>query len=113
DVSNSVVNQYPRIILSTRVGEKKMEISFPATIGVGTYDMQSTIDLGNEVIGLYVPIVGTSIQYGSESGSIVITNYDFQAGIIEGTFNFTAADIGGQDPTVYQITAGEFMAILP
>lgn len=112
DVLNSVVNQYPRITLTTEVGNQRMELSFPATITVGTFDMGPEVNTGNEIVAIYTPIVGTSISYMSESGSIVITSYDFQAGVIEGTFNFTAADTVGQDPTIYQVTGGEFMAIL-
>ncbi len=112
EISRDVVNQYPRIILTTIVGNQKMELSFPATITVGTFDMGPEITVGNEIVAVYTPVLGTSIPYVSQSGSMVITNYDFQAGIIEGTFNYTAKDVAGQDPTVYQVTAGEFMAIL-
>ncbi len=112
EVSRSIVNQYPRITLSTQVGDQKMEISFPATITIGTFDMTTDVNIGDEVVGLYIPIVGTSIQYVSGQGSLVITNYDIEDGIIEGTFNFTAVDASGQDPTEYQITSGEFLAVL-
>jgi hypothetical protein len=46
-------------------------------------------------------------------GSLVITNYDLANGIIEGTFNFTGRDASGQDPTIYQITGGQFLVVLP
>ncbi|HBL78436.1 MAG TPA: hypothetical protein DDZ79_00045, partial [Aequorivita sp.] len=63
--------------------------------------------------GTYTPEIGTSITYVSSPGTIVITNYDLANGIIEGLFNFSAVDATGQDPTVYQITGGEFLAVLP
>ena len=110
--TSSIVNQYPRVTISSQVRNKKLEISFPTTLLEGTYDFGSEINLGNEVIGTYIPIVGTSIRYVSQTGSLIITSYDLETGIIKGTFNFTASDPSGQDPTVYQITAGEFLIIL-
>lgn len=110
--ASSIVNQYPRVTISAQVNNEKLEISFPTTFLEGTYGFGSEVDLGNEVLGLYVPVVGTSINYISDSGSLVITNYDLETGIIEGSFNFTVSDPSGQDQTVYQITAGEFLIIL-
>jgi len=113
EISNSVVNQYPRLTLTTVVNNQKIELSFPKTLRPGTYEMGSVVDLGNENVGIFVPMVGTSIQYFSEVGTLVITEHDFQTGIIEGTFEFTAKDTEGQDPTEYEITEGEFMVIAP
>ncbi|MGB3342402.1 MAG: DUF6252 family protein [Aequorivita sp.] len=112
EVLSEVVNQYPRVTLIATVGKQKMELSFPETITEGTFEMAKVVTVGNEVVGVYTPIVGTSISYVSSPGSIVITNYDIPNGIIEGTFNFTGVDATGQDPKVYQITAGEFLAVL-
>lgn len=112
EVGHSVVNQYPRITLTTQVGDQKIELSFPATLEEGTYEMTTSVSTGNEVVGIYVPVVGTSIQYFSNPGSFVITNFNREEGIVEGTFNFTAVDAAGQDPTEFLITAGEFLAVL-
>lgn len=112
EIVSEVVNQYPRVTLIATVGKQKMEISFPQTITVGTFAMSKQVTVGNEIVGIYTPIVGTSIPYVSSPGSIVITNYDIPNGIIEGTFTFTGVDATGQDPTVYEITAGEFLAVL-
>ncbi len=113
DVESSVVNQYPRITLISRVGDQEMRLSFPRTITVGTFDMVTEADRGNEVVGTFIPVAGISIPYFSDRGSFVVTNYDMANGIIEGTFNFTAVDASGQDSTEYQITSGEFLAVLP
>lgn len=110
--STTVVNQYPRVTLSAQVNNQKIEISFPTTHLEGNYEFGSEVVLGNEVVGRFVPIIGTSISYISESGSLVITDYDLETGVIKGTFNFTASDPSGQDQTIYQITAGEFLIIL-
>lgn len=113
DVTTENVNQYPRVTLTSRVGDQEIKLSFHQTITVGTYDMVMEVDRGNEVVGTFTPIVGTSIRYFSNPGTFEVTSYDMQTRIIEGAFSFTAVDASGQDPTEYQITQGEFLAILP
>lgn len=113
EVTTAPVNQYPRVVLTTTLNDRKMELSFPATITVGTYEMVPEVNLGNEVVAIYYPIDGTSIPYYSETGTLEITSYDYQTRIVEGKFKFTAADVPGQDPTIYEITDGEFLAIIP
>ncbi len=112
-ITTSIVNQYPRITITTTRGDQRMELTFPATITVGTFDMGTEIINGDEVVAYYTPQVGTSITYVSSPGSLVITNYDIPNGLIEGTFNFTGRDGSGQDPSIYQITGGEFLIVLP
>ena len=112
EIINEVVNKYPRISLTATLGKQRMEINFPETITVGSHPMMMTTTVGNEVVGMYNPNLGISIAYVSNPGTLVITNYDIPNGIIEGTFNFTGVDYTGQDPKVYQITAGEFLAVL-
>ncbi len=112
-IERSVVNQYPRVTLITQYEDQRMELSFPATITVGIFEMEMEVVDGNEVVGTYYPVDGVSIPYFSESGSIEITSYDYVTGIVEGTFSFTAVDASGMEPTVYEITEGEFLAILP
>lgn len=113
EISRSVVSRYPRITVSTRVDDQELVISFPETLEEGSYEMEPEVEEGDEINGTYTPVVGTSIQYVSAGGSFVITNFDRETGIVEGSFNFTAEDASGQDPTVYQITAGEFFIIIP
>mgnify|MGYP003641807602 CR=1 FL=1 len=112
-ITTAVFNQYPTITITTTVGDQRMVITFPATITEGTHQMGTAVVDGDEIVGTYTPVVGTSITYVSNPGVINITNYDMAAGIIEGTFNFTAVDGTGQDPTIYQISGGEFLAVLP
>jgi hypothetical protein len=111
-VTQSVVNQYPTITISGMVGDQKLELTFPATVTEDTYDMSMEVTVGDEIVGTYTPVAGSSISYVSSPGVLTITNYDLNAGIIEGTFNFTAVDATGQDPTIYQVTDGEFLAVL-
>ena len=112
-VTASTVNQYPRITISTTMGDQKMELSFPLTVTEGTFAMETEVVDGDEIVGSYTPVVGTSITYVSNPGSLVITNYDMENGIIEGIFNFTGIDATGQDPTIYQISGGTFLIVLP
>ncbi len=112
-ITTSIVNQYPRVTISTTVGDQRMELTFPLTVTVGTHEMGTEIIDGNEIVAYYTPEVGTSITYVSSPGSLVITNYDIASGLIEGIFNFTGVDATGQDPTIHQITGGEFLIVLP
>lgn len=112
-VETSVVNQYPRVTITTTKDDKRMILTFPLTVTVGTFEMGTEVVIGNEIVATYTPVVGTSITYVSMPGSLMITNYDLANGIIEGTFNFTGRDGSGQDPTIYQITAGDFLVVLP
>ena len=112
-ITTSVVNQYPRITITTTLGDKRMELTFPATVAEESYDMGTEVIDGDEIVATYTPLVGTSITYVSNPGTLTITSYDIANGIIEGTFDFSAIDNSGQDPTVYQITGGSFLAVLP
>lgn len=112
-VETEIVNQYPRLIITTTRGDEKMVLSLPLTVSEDTYEMGTEVTVGDEIVATYTPEVGTSITYVSDPGSLVITGYDLDAGTIEGIFNFTARDATSQDPTIYQITAGEFFIVLP
>ncbi len=112
-ITTSIVNQYPRVTITTTKGDQRMELTFPLTVSMGTFDMGTEIIDGDEIVGYYTPVVGTSITYVSSPGSLMITNYDIPNGIIEGTFNFSGVDASGQDSTIYQITGGEFLIVLP
>lgn len=112
-VETSVVNQYPRVTITTTQGEKGMVLTFPLTITEGIFEMGTEVIDGDEIVAKYTPVVGTSISYVSMPGTLEITNYDIANGLIEGTFNFTGKDATGQDQTVYQITGGQFLIVLP
>ena len=111
-ITQEVVNQFPRVTISTTVGDEKMELTFPLTVTVGSFEMGMEVIEGDEIVAKYTPEVGTSITYTSDPGTLVITNYDIDNGIIEGIFNFTARDATGQDPTIYQVTNGSFLVVL-
>lgn len=112
-LEKDVVNQYPVVRMKTNVDDQELTIQFPETIRVGTYTMTNEVQVGNEVMGIYTPIVNTTISYYSLEGTFTVTELDRQTGIVEGTFEFTATDRTGQDETVYEITDGTFNIILP
>jgi len=88
---------------------RKLGIFFPKNIEVGTYEMEAILDLGDEKFSQFTPDIGVSITYTSIPGTLTITEYDPDTGIIEGTFSYTAVDILNQDPTIFEITNGDFV----
>ena len=87
---------------------QKMGLFFPTDIEVGTYDMTNNLIDGTEKFGQYSPDFGNTVLFRSNPGILTIVDYDEVAGIIEGTFSFTATDILNQDPAVFEVTNGEF-----
>ena len=83
-----------------------MRIDIPEDLGLGTHDMLALSD-GTKLISLYNPAsIGENLT--SSPGKITITRFNTFTGIIEATFNFTATDPLGLDPTVAEITEGNF-----
>lgn len=83
-----------------------LRIDIPEDLGLGTYDMLALSD-GTKLIGLYNPAsIGENLT--SNPGKITITRFNTFTGIIEATFNFTATDPLELDPTIAEITEGNF-----
>jgi hypothetical protein len=102
---NGVNIKYVTAILSNG---RTMKIGFPSDmIAVGTYPMSIEVVNGDETIGLYIR-EGSAIEFVSNPGTLVIQNYDEMTGDISATFSFTAVNPDGVDPTIIQITEGEF-----
>ncbi|PKA84296.1 hypothetical protein ATE92_2477 [Ulvibacter sp. MAR_2010_11] len=85
-----------------------LRLTFPETIEVGSYAITSDLVVGDEKIALFIPNTADPHNFKSDSGILTIISYDTFNGIIEGTFEFTAIDMTGQDPTIYQIANGTF-----
>ncbi len=94
-------------VTNSDTGER-MGLFFPIDIEVGTYVMDMSLINGDEIFAQYTPEVGVSSTFISNPGTLTIIDYDTENNIIEGTFSFTAIDQLGIDPTVYEITTGEF-----
>jgi len=110
NIGESIFNGVSRFnitVINSDTGER-MGIFFPRDIEVGTYDLTTSLIDGSEKFGQYTPEFGVSPTFISNPGTLTILNYDTEAGTIEGTFSFTGTDQLNQDPTVYEITNGEF-----
>ena len=106
----STVGDVSVIRITATLGNRVMEISFPASVGPGSYGMSPLLITGNEIVGIYTPDSVTGESYTSDPGTLEITSIDATTGgLIEGTFNFTAKDATGVDPAVFEITNGSFL----
>ncbi|MFT4943988.1 MAG: hypothetical protein ACI8RH_001736, partial [Flavobacteriales bacterium] len=95
-------------VIATLENGRTMKIGFPSDmIEVGTYAMSTEVVNGDETIGLYVR-EGSDIEFVSNPGTLVIQSFDSETGDVSATFSFTALNPDGEDPTVIEITDGEF-----
>jgi hypothetical protein len=85
-----------------------MGLFFPSDIEVGTYELTTNLIDGSEKFMQYTPEIGVSMTYISSPGTLTILDYDLEDRIIEGTFTYSAIDLTSQDPTIYEVTGGEF-----
>jgi len=90
------------------VSGQRLGVFFPINIEVGTYEMDMTLINGSEIFSQYTPEFGVSPTFISNPGILTIIDNDIENGIIEGTFSFTGIDQLGVDPTIYNVTTGEF-----
>ena len=94
-----------KIVAVNELGEI-IRIDIPEDLGIGTFAMEPLSD-GTKLIGLFNPAtVGENLT--SNPGTINITRFNVFTGIIEATFEFTATDPLGQDPSIAEITEGSF-----
>ena len=110
-ISNSTVNGIARInaVAINSETNQKLGLFFPENIEVGTFEMEANLITGEEKFGQFTPDIGASITYISIPGTLIITEFDLDSGIIEGTFTFNAVDQLNVDPTIFEITNGEFI----
>ena len=102
------------VTISTLTAENQsLSIVFPKNIEVGSYNMSPNVTNGNQKVGLYSPDDGVVTSLRSNSGSFSITSYDMTTGEIEGTFEFEAIDIFGQNSDEYAVTSGSFSVVIP
>jgi len=111
ETSFNGVSRFSITVIQTDVDtgiNQKMGLFFPTNIEEGTYDMTNLLIDGTEAFAQYSPDFGNSVIFRSNPGILTIVDYDEEAGIIEGTFSFSAVDILNQDPAIYEVTNGEF-----
>lgn len=93
-------------IIATTASNARIRIDLPLFLGEGTFPMESISD-GTKVISLYNSNTGGE-NLTSNPGTITITEFDTEAGLIIGTFSFTGSDPLGGDPTLVEVTEGSF-----
>ena len=110
-VGTSIFNGVSRFNITAIISTsgQKMGLFFPSDIEVGTYELTTSLINGSEKFSQYTPEIGVSMTYISSPGTLTILDYDVEASIIEGTFSYSAIDQTNQDPTVYEVTEGEFI----
>ncbi len=101
------------ITIATTLENRSLNITFPASLEVGSYAMSTNLVTGNEIVGSYIPDSGNTEIFTSDPGTFEITAIDLENGIMEGTFSFSAVDQSGTDPTVFEITNGVFTIDIP
>lgn len=82
-----------------------LRLDVPETLALGTFDLFTGISDGTNLIGYYNPNTGGEIL-SSNPGTITITEFSSFSGKLVASFEFTAQDPLGQDPTVIEITEG-------
>jgi len=109
-VGESIFNGVSRFNITAIISTsgQKMGLFFPSDIEVGTYELTTSLIDGSENFSQYTSEVGVSMTYISSPGTLTILDYDIETRIIEGTFSYSAIDQTTQDPTVYEVTEGEF-----
>ena len=81
-----------------------IRIDVPLFTGIGTFPMESISD-GTKIIALYNANTGGE-NLTSNPGTITITEFDTEEGIIEASFEFTGTDPLNFDPTVVSVSSG-------
>jgi len=88
---------------------KSLGFLLPVEMVPGTYEIETAIIDGDEFVVNYTPETGISSTFVGMPGTVTILEYDQETGYMEGTFEFIAIDILGQDETEYVVTSGEFV----
>lgn len=106
---NSGLSASKLFIFGLNVNEARLVLEFPNNISAGNYEFGPSTNHK----GFFYPDFESS-GYKSESGTLIITEFNTAANIIKGTFSFTAKHRNPAEPDVtYEITAGSFSAEIP
>tara|TARA_R100000935_G_scaffold8302_7_gene17504 strand:- start:133245 stop:134633 length:1389 start_codon:yes stop_codon:yes gene_type:complete len=105
-VSQYMVGMTPMIqIVAMDTLGASLRLDVPETLATGTFDLFEGISDGSNLIGYYDPNTGSE-TLSSNPGTITITEFSSFSKKLVATFEFTARDPLGQDPTVIAITEG-------
>ncbi|MCW5520773.1 hypothetical protein J1N09_13070 [Aureitalea sp. L0-47] len=105
--TRTLIADVPMInIVALNAEGAKIRIDIPEFLGTGTFAMEQLSD-GTKLIAQYNAGMGTE-DLSSNPGTIEITEFNTLTGRIVANFAFTATDPLGLDPTVVEITEGNF-----
>jgi hypothetical protein len=105
--TRNVISNVPMInIVALNSEGEKIRIDIPEALGVGTFAMEQLSD-GTKLIAQYNAGAGTE-DLSSNPGSIEILEFNTLTGRIVANFAFTATDPLGINPTVVEVTDGNF-----
>jgi hypothetical protein len=112
-VSLGIQSGVERVTISTVVGEQFMSLTFPRAIVVGSYELSDSLLDPENAVAIYKPMSGISTSFSSSPGTLTIESYDIITGEIIGTFEYTALDRLGVDPTAFDVANGFFKVMVP
>ena len=98
------VTEMLKVVAQTATNSS-IRIDLPLFTGTGTFPMESISD-GTKIIALYNENIGGE-NLTSNPGSITITDFDTEEGVLVATFEFTGTDPLGLDPNIAAVTSGE------
>ncbi len=93
-------------ITATKDNNELIRIDLPKFLGDGTFDFESISD-GTKLIGFYNDGVGGQ-NLTSNPGTITLTQFNIETGILTGTFEFTGTDPLMTDNNTVEVTEGNF-----
>ena len=94
-------------IVATDINGAVMRIDIPEELGVGTFSFGTPISNGTDLIAMYNAGTGGE-NLTSGSGTITITEFGTSTGRVSATFSFVGTDPLGIDPTIVNVTEGDF-----
>jgi hypothetical protein len=112
-VSLGLQSGVERVTISTTLGDQFMSLTFPKNIVVGTYELSDNLLEPENAVAIYKPMSGISTSFSSSPGTLIIESYDIITGEIIGTFEYTALDRLGVDPTAFDVANGFFKVMVP
>jgi len=100
------------IVANNNATNQNLSLTFPVDIVPGTYEFDFFPTSPDAIIGSYNPdlsVMDMPLTVSANAGSLIITNNDPVAGLVEGTFEFTGEPFPGTGMTeTFELTNGEF-----
>ena len=111
DIVSCFISRNTIIINSTNTStDERIQFTIRTTVGEQIYPFDTAVTPNYDVVirGTYRQGLTASNIYTSLTGTIEIVEYKLVESVLTGTFQFSAGDIYGNDPTVVELTQGSF-----